>query len=253
MIALYAGPTISRADVPSVPNLVWLPPASQGDVFALVEENRPWSIGIIDGYFERSPAVSHKEILWAMSQGVHVYGAASMGALRAAELEAFGMVGIGSIFEDYRNGVLEDDDEVAVAHGPASEKYRAGSEAMVNIRATIQHAVRSGILGASEAELLIRIAKETFYPMRHYGDILHRAIGERLWPETATRFRSWIKTGRIDRKHDDALLLVNTLARRFRRKPALKKVLFHFHRTQMWDYAINKGGERNGAAMDERL
>jgi hypothetical protein len=70
----------------------------------------------VDGYFERVPAVWHKEVLWAISQGIRVYGSASMGALRAAELSAFGMIGIGKIFEWYRDGVIERDDEVAVAH-----------------------------------------------------------------------------------------------------------------------------------------
>ena len=61
--------------------------------------SRPAVIGIIDGYFEIVPTVWHKEILWAMAQGIHVFGAASIGALRAAELDAFGMRGIGRIYE----------------------------------------------------------------------------------------------------------------------------------------------------------
>ena len=47
---------------------------------------RPAIIGMVDGYFEVTPTVWHKEILWAMAQGIHVYGSASIGALRAAEL-----------------------------------------------------------------------------------------------------------------------------------------------------------------------
>ena len=94
--------------------------------------SEPQAIGIIDGYFQWAPAVWHKEILWAIQQGVHVFGAASMGALRAAELAPFGMRGVGRIFEAYRDGVLpgsgdepfEDDDEVAVVHGPAGERVR---------------------------------------------------------------------------------------------------------------------------------
>ena len=63
-------------------------------------------IGVIDGYFEVVPTVWHKEILWAMSQGIHVYGAASIGALRAAELAEFGMNGVGQIYQQYRSGEL---------------------------------------------------------------------------------------------------------------------------------------------------
>ena len=86
----------------------------------------PRAIGLIDGVFERVLPVWHKEILWAMTQGIHVFGAASMGALRAAELHAFGMVGVGRIFADYRDGVLEADDEVAVLHGPGGGGLRRG-------------------------------------------------------------------------------------------------------------------------------
>src|SRR5690606_24942574 len=100
----------------------------------------------IDGYFEHVPSVWHKEILWAMQEGIHVYGAASMGALRAAELAAFGMVGVGAIYEAYATNALEDDDEVAVAHASAEEGYRPLSNAMVDVRATFETAFVQGIL-----------------------------------------------------------------------------------------------------------
>ena len=54
----------------------------------------PGAIGVIDGYFDGVPSVWHKEILWALSQGIRVFGGASMGALRAAELDGFGMTGV---------------------------------------------------------------------------------------------------------------------------------------------------------------
>src|SRR5947209_16461006 len=124
-VYVFTGPTLSAEEARTVLDAVYLPPVSQGDVYR-VSFRRPTAIGIIDGYFERIPAVWHKEILWAMSHGIHVFGSASMGALRAAELEAFGMEGVGAIFEAYRDGRLEDDDEVAVVHGPADVGYRGG-------------------------------------------------------------------------------------------------------------------------------
>ena len=42
-----------------------------------------------------------------------------MGALRAAELSAHGMVGVGRIFGWYRDGVVVDDSEVALLHADA--------------------------------------------------------------------------------------------------------------------------------------
>ena len=64
-----------------------------------------------------------------------------MGALRAAELWEFGMVGVGAVSAAYRDNDIEDDDEVAVIHGPAELDYLPLSEAMVNVRATVERAV----------------------------------------------------------------------------------------------------------------
>ena len=109
---IFAGPSLPPAVRPEDPALEWRPPVKQGEVYEAALA-RPAIIGIIDGYFEVTPTVWHKEILWAMAQGIHVYGGASIGALRAAELHPFGMVGIGRIFEAYCDGTLTDDDEVA--------------------------------------------------------------------------------------------------------------------------------------------
>ena len=115
-IVVFAGPTVPAARIRDRLDAVVLPPAAVGDVLRATGR-APRAIALIDGVFERVLPVWHKEILWAMARGVHVFGAASMGALRAAELHAFGMVGVGRIFEGYRDGALEADDEVAVLHG----------------------------------------------------------------------------------------------------------------------------------------
>ena len=88
-VVVFTGPTLLGEEGKAELAAAFFPPASQGDVYLAVKGGAR-VIGIIDGYFERIPAVWHKEILWAMAQGVHVYGSASMGALRAAELTAFG-------------------------------------------------------------------------------------------------------------------------------------------------------------------
>ena len=144
-IVVFVGPTLSREDIAACGDTVCLPPVAQGDVYRAAQR-RPLAIGIIDGYFSGAPSVWHKEILWAMSRGIPVFGSASMGALRAAELHAFGMRGVGRIFEAFRDGELEDDDEVAVVHGPAELGHIQVSEAMVNIRASLARAETEGVL-----------------------------------------------------------------------------------------------------------
>ena len=119
-LVVFAGPTIDADHVRDMLHGTGtvLGPARQGDVMRACRLGARL-IAIIDGYFQSVPAVWHKEILWAMANGVHVFGAASMGALRAAELHTFGMVGVGTIFESFRDGLLIRDDEVAVAHASA--------------------------------------------------------------------------------------------------------------------------------------
>jgi hypothetical protein len=96
---VFVGPTVPIPDARAVLDAVYLPPVQQGDVYRAVVHHRPRAVGIIDGYFQQVPSVWHKEILWAMAQGVHVFGSASMGALRAAELAPFGMRGVGEILK----------------------------------------------------------------------------------------------------------------------------------------------------------
>ena len=108
---VFIGPTLPIAQAREQLDADYLPPVRQGDVYRAVVRWRPRAIGIIDGYFHQVPSVWHKEILWAMAEGVHVFGSASMGALRAAELEQFGMHGVGDVFAAFRDRTIEDDDE----------------------------------------------------------------------------------------------------------------------------------------------
>jgi hypothetical protein len=137
-----------------------------------VLDQQPTAIAIIDGYFESVPSVWHKEILLALESGVHVFGAASMGALRAAELDSFGMKGIGRIYRWFASGRLEDDDEVAVMHGPADHGYRELSEAMVNIRDRCEAARKRAVVSKRVSQRLVEIAKAAFYPDRQWPRIL---------------------------------------------------------------------------------
>ena len=199
---IFAGPTLPPRDRPRDPALIWRPPVRQGELYRAARGG-PAVIGIIDGYFEVTPTVWHKEILWAMAQGIHVFGAASIGALRAAELDRFGMRGIGRVYEDFRNGFLEDDDEVAVLHGPEELGYPALTEAMVNIRATVAAAAAAGILGAETASAAIASVKALFYKERTDAAVLSCLPD----PERAA-LAEWLRHGRVDRKRLDAEAMI---------------------------------------------
>jgi hypothetical protein len=239
---VFAGPTLPPEAAPPLPGAVFLPPAAQGDVYRAALR-RPRAIGIIDGFFEARPAVWHKEILWALDRGVHVYGSASMGALRAAELESFGMRGVGRIFEAYRDGELEDDDEVALAHAPAEQSFRPLSEPMVNVRETFAAAEAAGVLGTEARATLVRVAKALFYPERSYPTILERAGEEGVAAAEIDALRSWLPGGRVDQKRADALAMLERMGADLDSdwKPAAVDFVFQY--THTWDVARRAAGD----------
>lgn len=73
---------------------------------------KPRQIVLIDGSFNQTMAVWHKELVYALLQGTFCIGSASMGAIRAAELDRYGMKGIGKIYELFRDG--EEDDSLVI-------------------------------------------------------------------------------------------------------------------------------------------
>jgi len=207
---IFAGPSLPPAVRPANPAIEWRPPVKQGEMYQAAL-TRPAIIGIIDGYFEVTPTVWHKEILWAMAQGIHVYGSASIGALRAAELHAFGMIGVGRIFAAYRDGILADDDEVAVLHGPEELGYPAVTQAMVNIRATLEQAVAEAIVEGWLASRLTEIGKALFYKERSWEAISRVAAARNLPPRPLADFAAWSRCRQVDQKRADALEMVTAI------------------------------------------
>jgi hypothetical protein len=241
-VCIFTGPTISPADAARELDALYFPPAAEGDVYRATLR-RPQVIGIIDGYFQDVPSVRLKEILWAMSRGIHVFGSASIGALRATELAAFGMQGVGKVFELFRDGILEDDDEVAVAHGPAELGFPSLSEAMVNIRQTLRKAEAEEVITADVGATLEEIAKQFFYPERDYSAVLHRAAEIGLPESQLTRLRGWLPQGRVNQKREDAVAMLRLISRRLAEGPEPKRVSFSFEHTAMWGAVLRKGGE----------
>ena len=210
---VFLGPTLPVAEARQLVEARYLPPAAMGDVYDVVQRQRPDVVAIVDGYFDSVPAVWHKEILFALEQGARVVGAASMGALRAAELWPFGMEGSGWVFEAFRTGMLEDDDEVAVAHGDAASGYRSLSTAMVNIRVGLDRAARAGLIGTATRETLVELAKRRYYPERSWERLVADAADHGLPGDELAWLRDFVTTAAPDVKAEDAAGLLRALAR----------------------------------------
>jgi hypothetical protein len=230
-VVVFRGPTITTAEVHAVlPDARCLPPAGQGDVHRAVLAGAT-VVALIDGTFERGPAVWHKEILDALAQRITVFGAASMGALRAAECGAYGMRAVGRIAAAYADGSLTDDDEVTVAHLDAEHDWRCVSEALVNTRATLADAVAARVVGADSAAELVELARNVFYAERSWPRLFADAAAAGV--DTAA-LRAWLPEHRVDAKHRDAQELLTVVAHGV---PAAAVPQWRLEPSRMWQRA----------------
>jgi hypothetical protein len=231
-VVVFAGPSRPKQFRTLGRCVIWRPPVAAGDVIRALQL-RPKAIVLIDGLLGDRPAVRHKEILFAMSEGHRVFGAASMGALRAAELAPYGMQGVGLIYQDFRSGRLIDDDEVVQLHGPAEMAYRPLTEALVNVRATLRLAAARKRIAPALVPRLITAAKRVFFHDRTFEYLalvwsMHRLIRRSDRHDLA----AWLSANRVDQKRKDAELAVSLAVQVVARKQQVRPVRWRLERTE---------------------
>ncbi len=199
-LVVFLGPSLPVAEAIQIAPATFLPPARQGDLWRALSR-RPVAIALIDGVFESQPSVWHREILAAQEAGVTVFGGSSMGALRAAELWTRGMIGVGRIFRDYRDGVLEGDDEVALLHAGPEHGHRAFTVPLVNVRYAAEQAREAGVLTRRQERRVVDAACGLFYQHRTWPDLLDVAGLSRSRPA----FERFLAKGGLDLKRLDAI------------------------------------------------
>lgn len=214
---VFLGPTLALEEARAVADAIYLPPAAQGSVIAAVQRFSPAVILVIDGVFHNEPALRHKELLWAMAQGIVVLGAASMGALRAAELYP-AMQGVGLIYRWYRRFSCLPDDAVAVIHAPAELGSAPLTLAHIDLRLTARAAARQGKLGAAEANAIVDVSSRLNFRER----TLERIIGAAHMTTTDRPLDWWISqltASLVEQKKRDALEALRKLGKgNFRRR-----------------------------------
>lgn len=202
-VVVYAGPTIAPDEVNSVlPDAQVLAPLARGDLLA-GEWNPGDTAVVIDGYFREQRSVGHKEVLWLLSQGVRVIGAASMGALRAAELSPYGMQGVGVVYDMYASEQIDGDDEVGVLHGPAAMGYPPQTVALVSLRYGCREGMAANLISEPAGRRVIEAAKALPFTHRTWQEIASK-LGE---PDRAVLalLKENIVSGAWDLKRLDAL------------------------------------------------
>ncbi|HTN51058.1 MAG TPA: TfuA-like protein, partial [Anaeromyxobacter sp.] len=173
-LVAFLGPSLPAAGARRIAPCRVLPPARAGDVLALLPE-RPLAIALVDGLFDTVPSVWHHELLAALDAGVAVFGASSMGALRAAELGPHGVIGVGRIFAAYRDGELVDDGEVALLHADGEHGYRPLTLPLVQVRVAAGAARAAGLLGRPGERALVAAGTALHYTERTWPRLIDAA------------------------------------------------------------------------------
>lgn len=216
---IFLGPSLRHEKARKIFDADYRAPARKGDFLRLAADLAAveMMVGFVDGVFLQDYPPTPIEVYHlARKNGVLLAGAASLGALRAVELEKFGMVGIGKIFQLYKMGKLYADDEVAVTFASEEGDYQLQSEAMIDIRYNLYLAHKKEVISEKTKSVLVKLAKEIYFPHRKYTYILEEAKNRYPVLESEINsFGSYIRSNRKSLKEIDAIKLVKYLKERY--------------------------------------
>jgi TfuA protein len=209
---VFIGPSLDIGKAKRIFDADYRPPAKKGDFLRLmncISDDHRVIVGLVDGLFLQDyPPTPIEVFQLVVKKNMLVVGGASLGALRAVELEKYGMIGIGKIFELYKKNTIAADDEVAVTFAPENQQLQ--SEAMVDIRYNLFVALRKGVIDKNTRRAAVKVAKSIYFPDRNYEVIVNET--KRRYPSSSDyleSFRSYISENRQSLKEKDAIKLVN--------------------------------------------
>ena len=175
---VFAGPSLDGAKLRSLSTAVHAPPIKRGDLEAVDGYD---VIVILDGEFGQHDSVSPKEILAVLEGGKTVIGAASMGALRASELDRSGMIGVGWVYDYFRRQAVRRDADVALAYSIFD--FKPMTVPVVDVEYWMERAFAAGLVGRKERTLVLKAARKIFFADRfedRLTESLRRAVGDEL-------------------------------------------------------------------------
>jgi TfuA protein len=172
---VFSGPSIAEAEVHRLAACTHAPPIKRGDLAAVDDYD---VFVILDGEFGQNMSVSPKEILAVLDRGKTVIGAASMGALRASELDRSGMIGVGWVYDYFRRRAVRRDADVALVYSPFD--YKPMTVPMVDLEYWMEQTSAAGLIRNRERAVLLKVARNIFFAERTLDRLmgaLRRAIG----------------------------------------------------------------------------
>ncbi len=166
MIKAYLGLSLDKESALKIlPNAYIAPPIRRGNLVQDIK-NGIGVIIIIDGTFHQNLAVAPDEIRDALCCGVKVYGASSMGAMRASELQDFGMIGYGRIFDHIVASTAFRDDFLAQVFSNDDGKITKLSYPYIDFHMNILELERRKLITVRELTKLLAIYANIYYADR---------------------------------------------------------------------------------------
>jgi len=168
-IHVFTGETMPHELSASLaPQAALYPPAGQGDLLRVAGPSDV--VLVIDGNPYHPPR--HDEILSLLASGVAVAGAGGLGAVLAADMDPYGMTGVGKVFAGVRDGSIADDE--AACQGPGGRTGLRAFLALAAARGAVTHSDALRIAGQAGAGIgrwtwadLCRAADPSLLPPLH--------------------------------------------------------------------------------------
>jgi YcaO-like protein with predicted kinase domain len=227
VIKVYAGLSAQSSDVRSIlPDARYAPPIQRGDILSDIEDGVN-SILILDGLFHQALSVSPSEIMDALRRGIRVFGASSMGALRAAELEAYGMVGIGEVFEHIRSADAFRDDFLGQVFVDGWPQIQEESVTYVEFEINLKSLLRRRRISRDTYEYLSALYAELHYAERNLTTVTARVRSECRSPEQILSAATCALSTMTRPKHRDARKAMRVVSRYHDQTARLNGALGH--------------------------
>ena len=196
---VFVGPSLHARSV-SIAGLELAPPAVRGDLLRAADRGAR-RIGLVDGELFQRATITPGEVRAVAARGVRIWGAASVGALRAVECPE-SMTGVGEVYVGFRDGSLIGDDEVALTYDP--QTYAPVAYPLVNLRAAARIGAEAGWWTAAAAAAMIDLLRARPFYDRTLTAIAEAAARSSMSLE---RFRHALADPASDVKGRDAALL----------------------------------------------
>lgn len=222
-IVLFAGHSLSALTAEQQDRGWQLrPPVRRGDAVQILrEDQRPDVVAVLDGSFHQTLSIGHRELLALIDAGIMVFGAASMGALRAVELSRFGMVGVGRIFDHYLAHPETPDSEVAAIMAEPLN-YRQISLPLMCLRFALEALCADELLTDGERCEILAREKSVFFADRTYASVSQNLEASVRDPERRSRISKFLlgDDPRLDQKKLDGLALTAAIDAHLEGRPA---------------------------------